>query len=143
MAKLKIAESATVDTGFISGFGGVGGKPSAITSGVKTIDVQYHTAANAAVSNGYIVAQKGIRKFMCANSAVGDDSTDLTTVVLVNKVAGALEAGEASIICYDTSNTAFKASRINSKYVYDFAGNMYIYKVDTVATGSWANVAVS
>ena len=143
MAKLKVAESSTVDTGFTSGYGGVGGKPSAITSGVKTIDVQYNTAANAAVSNGYIVAQKGIRKFMCANSAVGDDSTDLTTVVLVNKAAAALEAGEACIVCYDTSNTAFKASRINNKYVHDFAGNKYVYKVDTVATADWANVAVA
>lgn len=143
MAKLKIAESSTVDTGYPSGYGGVGGKPSAITSGVKTIDVQYHTAANASVSNGYIVAQKGAKKFLCANSAVGDDSTDLTSVVLVNKVAGALDAGEASIICYDTSNTAFKASRITNKFVYDFSGNKYIYKVDTVATATYANVAVA
>lgn len=143
MAKLKIAESATVDTGFASGYGGVGGKPSAITSGVKTINVQYNTAANAAVANGYIVAQKGIRKFLCANSAVGDDSTDLTTVTLVNKAAAALEAGEASIVCYDTSSAAFKASRINSKYVHDFSGNRYIYKVDTAATANYANVAVA
>lgn len=143
MAKLKIAESATVDTGFTSGYGGVGGKPSAITSGVKTIEVTYNTVANAQVSNGYIVGQKGIRKFLCANSAVGDDSTDLTTVTLVNKVAGALEAGEGLINCYNTSNTAFRASRINSKYVYDFSGNKYIYKVDTVATELYANVEVA
>lgn len=143
MAKLKIAESATVDIGFASGYGGVGGKPSTITSGVKTIDVQYNTSANAAVTNGYIVAQKGIRKFLCANSAVGDDSTGLTTVVLVNKAAAALEAGEASIVCYDTSGSAFKASRINSKFVYDFSGNKYIYKVDTAATATYANVSVA
>ena len=143
MAKLKIAESATVDIGFASGYGGTGGKPSTITSGVKTIAVVYNTAANVQVSGGYIVGQKGAKKFLCANAAVGDDSTDLTTVVLVNKVDGALEAGEGSITCYDTSNAAFKASRITSKHVYDNSGNKYIYKVDTVATANWANVAVA
>jgi len=143
MAKLKIAESSTVDTGFASGYGGTGGKPSTITSGVKTIALTYNTAANVQVSDGYIVGQKGAKKFLCANAAVGDDTTDLTTVVLVNKVDGALEAGEGSIYCYDTSNVGFRASRITSKHVYDNSGNKYVYKIDTVATANWANVAVA
>ena len=143
MGKLKIAESSTVDTGFNNGYGGTGGKPSTITSGVKTIDIVYHTAANAAVSHGYIISAKGQRKFLVANSAVGDDSTDLTYVTLVDKVAGALDAGEAIINAYSTGNVAFRASRISSRHVYDWSGNKYIYKVDTVATDGWANVAVA
>ena len=143
MAKLKITESSTVDTGYPQVFGGTGGKPSTITSGPKTINVVYNTAANAAVSAGYVVAQKGARKFLCANSAVGDDSTDLTVVTLVDKTSANLLAGEGRIACYNTSNVAFNASRITNKYVYDFNGGKYIYKIDTVATDSWANVSVA
>ncbi len=142
MAKLKITESATVDTGIASGLGGTGGLPSTITStGPQTIDVAYKTSANAAVTHGYIISQKGARKFLCANSAVGDDTTGLTTVTLVDKDITACEAGEGSLVCYDTSNTAFYASRVTTKYVYDWSGNKYIYRVNNVATTTYANVA--
>lgn len=142
MAKLKITETATVDVGQASGFGGTGGLPSTITStGPKTIDIAYKTSANAAVTHGYIISQKGSRKFLCANSAVGDDTTDLTTVVLTNKAAAACDAGEGSLVCYDTTGNVFYASRVTTKHVYDWNGNKYIYKVDVPATVSYANVA--
>lgn len=141
MAKLKIAHGSTVDQGRASGFGGTGGQPSTVTSGAKTINLTYNTTGNVQVTNGYIIAQKGAKKFLAANSAsVG---TSVTTVTLVNKESGALEAGEARIACYNTSNVAFNASRITSKHVYDFSGNKYIYKIDTVATASYANVSVA
>jgi len=141
MAKLKIAHGSTVDQGQASGFGGTGGQPSASTSGVKTIALTYNTTANVQVSDGYVITQKGAKKFLCANAA--SLGSDVTTVTLVNKVDGALEAGEGSIYCYNTSNVGFRASRITSKHVYDFSGNKYIYKINTVATENWANVAVS
>lgn len=141
MAKLKIAHGATVDQGQASGFGGTGGQPSAETSGVKTIALTYNTSANARVASGYIIAQKGAKKFLCGNAAaVG---SDITTVTLVDKTNGALEAGEGSITGYDTSSASFRASRITSKHVYDFSGNKYIYKIDTPATATYANVSVS
>lgn len=141
MAKLKIAHGSTVDQGQASGFGGTGGQHQAITTtGVKTIDVQYDDADGNAVANGYIITQKGSRKYQVANAAaVG---TQVTTVLLTNTDSGNLTAGQGSVVCYNTSNVAFYASRITTKHVYDFDGNKYIYKIDTVATANNANVAV-
>lgn len=147
MAKLKIAhKNGTIleDQGQNSGYGGTGGVPSTITStGVKTIALTYNTSANVQVSDGYIVSQKGASKFLVANSAVGDNVAGLTTITLVNKADGALLANEGTIHGYTTGNVGFFASRITTKYVYDFSGNKYIYKIDTVATPSWANVSVA
>lgn len=141
MAKLKIAHSTSIDQGQASGFGGTGGQHQTITStGVKTINVQYVDADSNSVDNGYIISQKGARKFLVANAAaVG---TQITTVQLTNTDAGNLTAGQGSVICYNTSNVAFYASRITTKHVYDFDGNKFIYKINTVATADNANVAV-
>ena len=123
-----------------SGYGGTGGRPqSYTTTGTKTINVTYNTAANAQVTNGYIIAQKGKREFYVGNSAaVG---TSLTFIQLVNKAAGALGPNEGRITCYNTSNVAFAASRISNRFVHDWSNNKYIYKINTVATANWANVA--
>jgi len=151
MAKgLKIAHKQTSGTltdqsdGAI--YGGVGGVPQTITStGVKTINVQYNTSANAVVANGYIISQKGKREFLVANSAaVG---TQVTVIQLVDKTgtngANALVASEGRIQAYNTSNVAFNVSRITNQRVYDWLGNKYIYKTNTVATANWGNVAVA
>jgi hypothetical protein len=141
MAKLKIAHGSTIDQGRASGFGGTGGQPSTVTSGVKTIALTYNTSGNVQVADGYIISQKGAKKFLVANSAsVG---SNITTITLVNKVDGALEANEGTIHGYTTANVGFFASRITSKHVYDFDGNKYIYKIDTPATESYANVSVA
>ena len=142
--KLKIAHKQngilTDQADGTSGFGGTGGIPKTVTStGTKTISIQYVTPANVAVSTGYIVTQKGARKFMVANSAaVG---TQVATVLLTNNSAANLTPGQGSITCYNTSNVAFYASRITNRFVYDFAGNKYIYKINTAATATYANVA--
>jgi hypothetical protein len=127
-------------------YGGVGGIPQTITStGVKTINVQYNTSANAVVANGYIVAQKGKREFLVANSAaVG---TQVTLIQLVNKTgtsgANALVASEGRIQAYNTSNVAFNVSQITNQRVSDWSSNKYIYKTNTAASATWANVAVA
>jgi len=127
-------------------YGGVGGIPQTVTStGVKTINVQYNTSANAVVANGYIITQKGKREFLVANSAaVG---TQVTLIQLVNKTgtngANALVASEGRIQAYNTSNVAFNVSRINNQRVYDWSGNKYLYKTNTAASATWANVAVA
>jgi hypothetical protein len=127
-------------------YGGVGGIPQTITStGVKTINVQYNTSANAVVANGYIITQKGKREFLVANSAaVG---TQVTLIQLVNKTgtngANALVASEGRIQAYNTSNIAFNVSRVTNQRVYDWVGNKYIYKTNTAASATWANVAVA
>lgn len=143
MAKLKIAHGTSIDQApGTSGFGGTGGQPQTVTStGVKTIDVQYVDAESNLVEHGYIIAQKGARKYLCANAAaVG---TQITTVTLTNTDSGNLTAGQGSVSCYNTSNVAFYASRITNKFVHDFDSNKYVYKIDTVATANNANVAVA
>lgn len=124
-----------------SGYGGVGGQPQTVTStGTKTINVQYNTTGNVQVANGYIIAQKGKREFLVGNSAaVG---TQVTLINLVNKLGGnALLASEGRIQAYNTSNTAFNVSRISNRFVHDWSGNKYVYKINTVATATYANVA--
>jgi len=151
MAKLKVAHKQTNGTltdqkvrpTLTNGttIGGTAGQSQSITTtGVKTIAVTYNTTANAQVTTGYIIRQKGIRKFLVANAAsVG---TSVETVTLVNKAAGALAAAQARITCYNTSNAAFTASRITNKFVYDFSGNRYRYVLaPTVAGATFANVA--
>ena len=151
MAKLKIAHKTNgtladqkvrplLDNGTTQ-VGGTGGQGQSITtSGVKTIAVTYNTTANAQVTTGYIIAQKGIRKFLVANAAaVG---TSISTVTLVNKAAAALGPVEARITGYNTSSATFVASRITNKFVYDFSGNRYRYVLaPAVATATFANVA--
>jgi hypothetical protein len=151
MAKLKIAHKTNgtltdqkvrplLDDG-VTQVGGTGGQGQSITTtGVKTIAVTYNTDANVQVTTGYIFNQKGIRQFRAANAAaVG---TAVTNITLVNKAAGALAANEARLTCYNTSNTAFAASRITNKFVYDFSGNRYRYVLaPAVATATFANVS--
>jgi len=151
MAKLKIAHKTNgtlIDqkvrpllSDGVTQVGGTGGQGQSITStGVKTIAVTYNTTANAQVSTGYIIRQKGIRKFMVANANAA--GTSIETITLVNKAAAALGPDEGRIACYNTSNTAFVASRITNKFVYDFSGNRYRYVLaPAVATATFANVA--
>ena len=133
-------DGVLVDQGQPSGEGGTGGIPQAVTAtGIKTIDVQYQTAEGTAVAHGYIISQKGARKFLVADSdAVG---TKISVVTIVNKAAGDLLPGEASISCINTAGDPFYANRISAKHVYDFVGNKYIYRVNVNATATTADVA--
>ena len=157
MAKLKIAHktgSSLIDqhispTQVNGGYlGGTGGESQTITStGVKTIAIDYNNSSNVQVTGGYIVTQKGIRKFLAANVATASVKTSaFTTVVkLVNAVdANARAAGQGTIACYSPANVAFNASRITNKFVYDFATppNRYRYVLAPTAAGNgFANVA--
>jgi hypothetical protein len=71
MAKLKIAHKTNgtlldqkvrpLLSDGVTQVGGTGGQGQSITTtGVKTIAVTYNTTANAQVTTGYIIAQKGI-----------------------------------------------------------------------------------
>jgi hypothetical protein len=160
MAKLKIAHkdaSGTLHDQKISPtaanvggyYGGTGGENATLTStGVKTILVAYNTASNVQVTDGYVVAQKGIRKFLVSNVATASVKTSAytTTVRLVNAATdNARTINQGTISCYSPANVAFKASRITNKYVYDFTSptpNRYRYVLsDVVAGNGFANVA--
>lgn len=158
MAKLKIAHKSgtTLIDQHISPtianvggyYGGTGGETQTLTTtGVKTIAVDYNTASNVQVADGYIVTQKGIRKFLAANVATASVRTSAYTTVirLVNAASDNLRtANQGTITCYSPANVVFRASRITNKFVYDFATppNRYRYVLsDTVAGNGFANVA--
>jgi hypothetical protein len=154
MAKgLKIAskESSGIlhDQSISNTQGGVGGIPQSATStGVKTIKVQFRTAANVLHTAGYIISQKGKRDFLVAN-AVGavngatHSNASITYCTLVN-LATPTAPSTMSITGYTTSNATFNVSRITSKHVYDWTPTKYRYRGDTnVATTTFANVATA
>lgn len=160
MAKLKIAhkdangrlhDQKTSPTAANVGgyYGGTGGENQTLTTtGVKTILIEYNTASNVQVADGYVVAQKGIRKFLAANVATASVKTSVYTakVTLVNAATdNNRAANQGTISCYTPANVAFNASRITNKYVYDFntpRPNRYRYVLsDVVAGNGFANVA--
>jgi hypothetical protein len=160
MAKLKIAHKSASGTlhdqktsptvANVGGYyGGTGGANQTLTStGVKTILVEYNTASNVQVTDGYVVAQKGIRKFLVANVATASVKTSVytATVRLVNAATdNARTVNQGTISCYSPANVAFNASRITNKYVYDFTSPTplrYRYVLsDVVAGNGFANVA--
>lgn len=159
MAKLKIAHktNGTLTDQYVRPVnssdgvqeGGTGGAGSNITStGVATIAATYKTSANAAVNYGYIVAQKGSHKYMCANAnAVSTAQTVCTLANVtgnVTTIASGLTASQMAITFYPptgTGNVQLAATRITNKFVYDFAGNKYRYKLGGNATATYANVS--
>lgn len=160
MAKLKIAHlnGSTLVDQKVRGVdadsvqpGGTGGPGSTITStGVATINVVYRTSANAAVSSGYIVAQKGAHKFLVANTA--NAGTALTTITLANVTGNSstilanLTASQGVITFYPptgSGNTQVAATRITNKFVYTFGGSKYRYKLGGNATATYGNVSSS
>lgn len=137
----------------VTNLGGVGGIPQWVTvDGVKTIDVQFRDANGILHANAYIVRQKGSKSFLCANAVGAIESlthsnASVTTCVLTAGTDAAnLVAATGSSVCtiigYTTSNTAFYASRITNKYVYDQSNNKYSYRTDVVADATYANVIV-
>lgn len=161
MAKLKIAHKrsdGTLADQYVRGVdsnsvqpGGTGGQGSTITStGVATINVVYKTSAGDSVSSGYITTQKGAHKYRVANTAA--EGTGVTTVTLANvtgntsTILSGLSAGQGAITFYPptgSGNTQVAASRITNKFVYDFSGNKYRYKLGGNATATYGNVSSS
>jgi len=159
MAKLKIAHKQTNGT-LVDQYvrpvnsdgvqeGGTGGAGQNITStGVTTIACTYKTGANASVANGYIVAQKGSHKHLVANAnAVGTAQTVCTLANVTGNTAtilAGLTASQMVITFYPptgSGNVQLAATRITNKFVYDFNGNKYRYKLGGNATATFANVS--
>ena len=137
----------------VASLGGVGGIPQWVTvDGTKTIKVQFRDSSGILHANAYIVRQKGSKSFLCAN-AVGavegltHANASVTTCVLTAgadaaNAAPAAGSSVCTIVGYDTSSTAFYASRITNKYVYDQSNNKYSYRSDVAANATYANVIV-
>lgn len=126
MAKLKIANTvgSIVTDQFVSPttitgnhVGGVGGDTAQTN---PTIKVSFRV--NGTNYDGWIIAQKGSRKFRVT------DGTRVATCTLVNLTKANLTAnGTMTILCTKSVGGNFNASRITNKFVYDFVGNKYRY----------------
>ena len=135
--------------------GAVGGIPQWVTgTGVRTIKVQYRTAAGVLHSNAYIISQKGSKQFLVANAvgAVEGYTHSNASVTVCTLAAGAdaangtpsSSAATMAIVGNTTAGVPFYASRITNKYVYDQSGNRYRYRwaATQVTTSTFANVVV-
>jgi hypothetical protein len=132
MAKLKIASinnGVPTDRGIASGLGGVGGLTSLSGNQIQpTVKI-----GSASAASGSIIAQKGMKKFRVT------DGTNTGTCTLVN-LATPTVANTMSIVVTKSDASTFQASRITNKFVYDFAGNKYRYKL-AAATATFVSVA--
>jgi hypothetical protein len=140
---IKRTESSTSDINYGSGYGGTIGQPYAQT-GVYTISTTYADSVGNDIQQGYINQQRSKDRFVMMNAtSIGSNQA---VCLLVNSTDGNvanLAANTGIVLCYNTSNVQFYAQYITSKFVWDFSTppNRYIYKINTVATANWANVA--
>ena len=89
------------------------------TTGGSEIKVQFHNGT--ASVNGYIVKQLGSKKFRCTDGVIEKDC------FLVDKAAGAIAAGEMSIVVKDDAGAVKQVTKISAKKV----------TLDTGATIAW------
>jgi hypothetical protein len=102
--------------------GGVGGKFASTTQ--LTILVNYKTAAGVAKTDGQILRQRGRKQFNVQGAA--DGVASLTRCTLV--ASGTLAANQCYIKAVAPDGTAFYASRISNRFVWD-GDNRYRYTV--------------
>jgi len=79
------------------------------TAGGSEIKVQFHNGTKSV--NGYIVKQLGSKKFRCT------DGVATTDCFLVDKAAGAIAAGEMSIVVKDDAGAVKQVTKISAKKV--------------------------
>lgn len=89
------------------------------TAGGDEIKVQFHNGTGSV--NGWIVKQKGSKKFLCS------DGTVTAICTLVDKASAALAAGEMTITVLDDGGTARQVTKIAGRKV----------TLDTGSTIAW------
>lgn len=75
---------------------------------------------SAAEGDGYIVRQKGSRKFLVTVGA------DTGVCVLVDKDNGSLAAAEMTVVATDEDSVAFRLARISNRFGIDFDGVRHV-----------------
>lgn len=113
---LKTAKGPGIDTGYDNLYGVVGGNTG--TAGTQ-IQARVKIGANAE-ANGWIVRQKGARKFFVT------DGVNFGTCVLVDLANGTLTADTMTITCTDAGATTFRLAKLNDTFGIDFTGAGYI-----------------
>ena len=136
---IKKTKVASEDTGYQSGIGGTIGAPFAV-NGVYTLDFQYVDLLSVQHAHGFAYKQRANHRFDVADSTTFAANT---TVYLRNTDIGNLTAGQASVICYNTSGNVFYAKTLSAHQVTDWNGNRYAYDIQTAATATYANVATN
>jgi selenocysteine-specific translation elongation factor len=96
------------------------------------IKVQFHDGSSSVP--GYIVKQKGSKKFVC-KSATGTEAT----CVLVNKAAAALAAGEMTITVKLDNGTVAQVTKISAHRVVA-GGAVYSWNFSTSTSDGAAQV---
>ena len=97
--------------------GGVGGNTAVTGSQVQP---RVKIGANAEIE-GFIIRQKGRSKFLVS------DGTNTGTCALANTADGALANDTMTVTFTDDGSSIFRAKRIDTKYVWDFSDNRYIW----------------
>jgi len=97
------------------------------------IKVQFHNGT--ASVPGYIVKQKGSKRFVCK-----DASGTTATCVLVDKAAGSLAAGEMSITMKLDDTTVVQVVKISGRKMTADNGNTYPWNFSTSTTDGAAEV---
>ena len=130
---LKTAKSATVDTGFPQTASGVVGGNTSISGNQVLCRVKIGANAEA---NGFIVRQKGKRKFL-----VKDASGNQGVCTLANTANSSLANNTMTITCTFANAVTFRAATITNHFVTSFAGVKYI--ADDTANAATTPVTVA
>lgn len=115
---LKIAKSASVGTGFPQTASGVVGGNTGISGSQVLCRVKVGSNAEA---NGFIVRQKGKRKFL-----VKDASGNQGVCTLANTANSSLTDNTMTVTCTFANSTTFRAATITNHFVTSFAGAKYV-----------------
>ena len=107
---------------FVGGTGGDTGQTG------RQIQARCKIGSNAN-ADCFIIAQKGSHKFR-----VQDASSNKGVCKLVNKANGSLLAGEMNLVITKLDASTVFASKITNKFVWDFSGNKYRYRLATQAS---------
>ena len=114
------------------------------TAGGDEIKVQFHNGAGSV--NGWIVKQLGSKKFRCT------DGTETKDCALVDKLTGAIAAGEMSITVKDDAGAAKQVIKIAGRKVtldtgesiaWNFSESAYDAAVEMEEAGGYPVISVT
>lgn len=113
---LKTAKGAGIDTGYDQPYGVVGGN-----TGVPGTQILCRVKIGAnAESNGWIIRQKGARKYLVT------DGVNIGQCALVDLANGTLTDNSMTITITDVGAVTHRLSQLGDSFGVDFAGQGYL-----------------
>lgn len=113
---LKTAKGPGIDTGYDQPYGVVGGNTG--TAGTQ-IQARVKVGGNAE-ANGWIIRQKGARKFLVT------DGVNIGQCSLVDQPNGSLGDNEMTITITDAGAVTYRLAKLGDAFGIDFTGQGYI-----------------